>query len=67
LERAKTCYSWYRGKNSKGLSLIDNETGGCYDAITAEGLNLNQGAESIVSFWIAYLEIKKYENKEKQK
>jgi len=67
LERAKNCYSWYRGKNSKGLSLIDNETGGCYDAITAEGLNLNQGAESIVSFWIAYLEIKKYENKEKQK
>jgi len=66
LERAKTCYFWYRGKNSKGLSLIDDETGGCYDGITSEGLNLNQGAESIVSFWIAYLEFKKYENKGKQ-
>ena len=58
--RAKTCFSWYTGKNSKGLSLIDNETGGCCDAITSDGLNLNQGAESIVSFWIAYLDMKKY-------
>lgn len=62
LERAKTCYSWYHGMNSKGLGLIDKETGGCYDGITPDGLNLNQGAESIVSFWIAHLEIKKYFN-----
>lgn len=57
LDRAKACFAWYTGKNSKGLSLIDSETGGCCDAITTEGLNLNQGAESIVSFWIAYLDI----------
>ncbi|HCC01328.1 MAG TPA: hypothetical protein DHW78_05050 [Ruminococcaceae bacterium] len=30
-------------------------TGGCYDGIETGGLNLNQGAESVVSFWIAYL------------
>jgi len=60
LDRAKICFSWYTGNNSKSLSLIDDETGGCYDAITSDGLNLNQGAESIVSFWIAYLDIKKY-------
>jgi len=62
-DRAKVCFSWYTGKNSKGLSLIDNETGGCCDAITSDGLNLNQGAESIVSFWIAYLEVKKFDTK----
>jgi hypothetical protein len=67
LSRARTCYLWYHGRNSKGLSLIDDETGGCYDGITSDGLNLNQGAESIVSFWIAYLEMKKYDNKEKEK
>lgn len=67
LERAKTCFSWYCGNNSKGLSLIDAETGGCYDAITPDGLNLNQGAESVVSFWIAYLELAKYENTERRK
>ena len=63
LDRAKTCFSWYLGKNSKNLSLIDAETGGCCDAITPNGLNLNQGAESVISFWLAYLEIKKYEKK----
>lgn len=67
LGRAKTCFSWYYGKNSKNLCLIDAETGGCYDGIEPDGLNLNQGAESIVSFWIAYLEIKKHDHIEKQK
>jgi len=61
LERAKLCFSWYLGTNSNGLVLIDSETGGCYDAITQDGLNLNQGAESVVSFWIAYLAMKKYD------
>ena len=57
LERAKTCFSWYYGNNSKNLSMIDAETGGCYDGIESDGLNLNQGAESVISFWIAYLSI----------
>lgn len=61
LDRANTCVSWYYGNNSKNLSLIDDETGGCYDGIERDGLNLNQGAESLISFWIAYLEINKYE------
>jgi hypothetical protein len=59
LIKAKTCLSWYRGNNSQNLCLIDPETGGCYDGIEPGGLNLNQGAESVVSFWIAYLAIKK--------
>ena len=67
LSRAKSCFSWYRGRNSKDICLIDNETGGCCDGITPNGVNLNQGAESIVSFWMAYLEIKKYLDIDKQK
>jgi hypothetical protein len=59
LETAKTCFSWYYGNNSKNLSLINNETGGCYDGIEQNGLNLNEGAESVVSFWMAYLSYKK--------
>jgi len=57
--KAKICLSWYHGSNSQNLSLIDVETGGCYDGVEADGFNLNQGAESLVSFWIAYLAIKK--------
>ncbi len=59
LDRAKACFSWYYGKNSKNISLIDRETGGIYDGIEQDGLNLNQGAESVVSFWMAYLAVKK--------
>lgn len=57
---AKTCLSWYHGNNSNRLSLIDRETGGCYDGIEPHGLNLNQGAESVVSFWIAYLAVQSH-------
>lgn len=67
LDMAKTCFSWYRGNNSKNLSLIDKETGGCCDGITPTGLNLNQGAESIVSVWMAYMEMMKYFDGDKKK
>ncbi len=60
IEKAKKCFYWYLGRNSKNLNLIDMETGGCYDGIEQDGLNLNQGAESVISFWIAYMRIKKY-------
>jgi glycosyltransferase involved in cell wall biosynthesis len=60
LDRAKTCFSWYYGNNSKNLSLIDKETGGIYDGIESDRLNQNQGAESLVSFWMAYLAINKF-------
>lgn len=60
IEKAKTCFSWYMGRNSKRRTLLDYETGGCHDGIEADRLNPNQGAESLISFWLAYLEIKKY-------
>jgi hypothetical protein len=60
LNKARQCYKWYRGYNSKGICLIDSETGGCYDGITQTGVNLNQGAESIISYSIAGLSLQKY-------
>ncbi|NLY42538.1 MAG: glycosyltransferase [Clostridiaceae bacterium] len=57
LQKAKRCHAWYEGVNSKGISLIDKESGGCYDGLTAEGLNLNMGAESLVSYVISFLKI----------
>ncbi len=59
LNNAVKCYKWYTGENSKGLSLIDTETGACYDGLTSEGLNYNQGSESIVSYGITFMEISK--------
>lgn len=55
LALAKQSFAWYAGENSSGACMIDPETGGCYDGIMAEGLNRNQGAESIVGYCIARL------------
>lgn len=55
LDRAERCVNWYTGLNERGNSLIDPDTGGCMDGITADGLNLNEGAESLISWHIASL------------
>jgi len=57
LEKAKICNAWYSGMNSKGIPLVDPETGGCYDGLTQKGVNLNMGAESLVSYIISYLKM----------
>jgi uncharacterized protein YyaL (SSP411 family) len=57
LQKAKQCYEWYRGFNSKKTSLIDSESGGCYDGLKENGLNRNIGAESLVSYVMAFLKI----------
>jgi len=51
----KSCYDWYLGKNIAGVSLIDPGTGGCMDGITSDGLNKNEGAESLVSWFLTRL------------
>lgn len=58
INKAKETFMWYHGRNSKGVNLIDPETGGCYDGINEVGVNLNQGAESIISYLMAYLTMK---------
>lgn len=55
------CYEWYLGRNSLYVSLINAETGGCYDGIHARGLNMNQGSESVISYSIAHLVVMNYE------
>lgn len=57
LDYAEKCFRWYQGCNSKGIALIDNDTGACYDGLNENGLNLNQGSESLISYGIAYMEI----------
>ena len=55
LEAAKTSYDWFLGKNIAGVSLIDPDTGGCMDGITPDGPNRNEGAESLISWFLAWL------------
>jgi len=59
LELALDWMNWYWGHNTNELSLINEQTGGIYDALTPDGVNLNQGAESIATFLLAYLSLSK--------
>lgn len=53
-KRAHQCFGWYEGENREHCFLIDEVTGGCFDGITKNGVNRNMGAESQISYGIAY-------------
>lgn len=55
LQTAQLAHLWFRGRNIHSLWLYDRESGGCYDALTAAGVNLNQGAESLLSLLLCDL------------
>lgn len=57
---AKKCFSWFLGKNTLNNSLYDKKSGGCYDGLHPDRVNLNQGAESLVSFLMSNYVINKF-------
>ncbi len=60
LELALLAYQWYMGRNINGISLYDPDTGGCYDALTLGGVNLNQGAEAVLSLLLTEILMKSF-------
>jgi len=60
LEKAQTAFEWYHGRNTQQVHLLNPETGTCYDGITPEGLNMNQGAEATLSYYLAYLKMREH-------
>ena len=64
-EMAYRIFQWFLGKNIKGLMLYDPETGGCYDGLSSNGLNMNQGAEAILSYLTARLRLESIEHNNK--
>jgi len=58
-ELAKKCFSWFLGKNSLKKSLYNHKNGGCYDGLHPDRVNLNQGAESLVSYLLSSLTMSK--------
>ena len=55
LEKALKIFQWFLGKNYLGLMVYDETTGGCNDGVGEHELNLNQGAESTISYAMARL------------
>jgi hypothetical protein len=54
---AIAAFDWFMGRNVHGVSLIDPVTWGCFDGITEARVNRNMGAESIVCYLLAYLDL----------
>ena len=54
---AYIAFDWFLGKNTQNVMVYDPTTGACYDGITPQGLNLNQGAEATISYLLARLEL----------
>jgi glycosyltransferase involved in cell wall biosynthesis len=57
-----TAFNWFLGSNRLNQIVYNPCTGGCYDGLEETHVNLNQGAESTVSYLMARLTIGKYKN-----
>lgn len=53
-DRAEAAWRWYLGENDRGMPLGDAASGRCRDGITARGLNLNVGAESLLAYHLSH-------------
>lgn len=57
-------FNWFMGVNDLDTPLYDLVTGGCYDGLTPDGPNLNQGAESTLSAVLSLLSLTEMAQKE---
>ncbi len=53
--KMEVAFEWFLGRNHLHQIIYNPRTGGCYDGLEKENINLNQGAESSVSYLIARL------------
>lgn len=64
--RAHQAFQWFMGKNHLNQMVYDETTGGCYDGVGRYSLNMNQGAESTISYLLARLAIEDLSKKDKR-
>jgi len=60
--KMETAFNWFLGNNRLHQIIYNPCTGGCYDGLEEAHVNLNQGAESTVSYLMARLTIGKYKD-----
>ncbi len=59
-EYMKTAFNWFLGQNHLQQVIYNPCTGGCYDGLESQNVNLNQGAESTISYLLARLTVEEY-------
>jgi hypothetical protein len=63
---ADLCFSWFLGNNVHKIPLYNELNGGCFDGLHPDRMNLNQGAESLVSYLLARIAIDSTDGKENE-
>lgn len=64
---AQRAFAWFTGENVVASPLYDFATGGCRDGLHPDGTNLNQGAESTLSWLMSLISMSYYlRNKNKE-
>jgi glycosyltransferase involved in cell wall biosynthesis len=61
--KMETAFNWFLGSNRLTQIIYNPCTGGCYDGLEDTHANMNQGAESTVSYLMARLTVEKYGKK----
>lgn len=61
-----TAFNWFLGENRLNQIVYNPVTGGCYDGLEENNVNLNQGAESTLSYLMARLTIEDYKDQPKR-
>jgi hypothetical protein len=57
LKKLRIAFEWFLGNNHLNQIIYNPCTGGCYDGLEDKYVNLNQGAESTVSYLMARLTV----------
>jgi glycosyltransferase involved in cell wall biosynthesis len=55
---ALRAFSWFLGRNDLSIPLVDVESGSCSDGLHPDRANENRGAESVLSWILALVEIR---------
>ncbi len=58
---AQKAFAWYEGENIYGASLLDKKTGGVLDGLEEYCVSLNEGAESVITYGLAWCAFKEME------
>jgi len=56
-KKMETAFNWFLGNNHLHQIIYNPCTGGCYDGLEENYVNLNQGAESTISYLLARLTV----------
>jgi glycosyltransferase involved in cell wall biosynthesis len=58
-QKMRLAFNWFLGENQLNQIIYNPKTGGCYDGLEEYNVNLNQGAESTLSYFMARLVLEK--------